>query len=479
MTDFPITDLQCDVAVIGAGTAGLAAERSARRAGAKTVIIDRSFSGTTCATVGCMPSKLLIAAAHSAHSAANAGEFGIRALDIRIDGKAVMQRVRRMRDDFVAATRDSIEEIAAESRLCGAARFVGQTVLDVKGRRVKASAVVIATGSSPSMPKTFEGLDNVLTNETVFEMTDLPASLAVIGAGPLGIELAQAFARLGVEVAVFDEGDTVAGIDDTAVAAAMHAILQREMPIHLGISLQAKAASGGIEICWSRKTSKDTSDNPPARQTFSHVLVAAGRHPNFEGLNLSATGIEQDDHGIPLFDRNTMQCGKAPIFLAGDVDADAPILHEASAEGAIAGNNAARFPDVIPSRRATPLALTFTDPPCARVGAPPSGDSLVGEVDYADQGRAKVENKNAGIIRLYADASGKLTGAGMAAPAADHMAHLLAWAIERGETAMDLLDLPIYHPTFEEGMRNALRQICRNADRSLADDRDAGSAPGT
>jgi dihydrolipoamide dehydrogenase len=465
-----VPDRSCDVAIIGAGTAGLSAERSARRAGAQTLLIDDRFAGTTCASVGCMPSKLLIAASKKAHAIAGAAEFGVHAGTVKIDGKAVMRRVRKLRDEFVASTLKSLDDIPDGVRLKGKAYFVEPGVVAAGNDRVAAKAIVIATGSRTAMPQPFEGLGNVLTNETVFELADLPVSLAVIGAGPLGLELAQAFARLGVDVEVFDEGNAIAALKDEAVANSLRHLLEAEFHLRLGTNVLASQVGNEIEISWS-----GASDG---KRRFSHVLVAAGRPPNVEGLVLEKAGVELDDHGVPVFDRTTMQCGSSPIFLAGDCNRDAPVLHEASAEGAIAGHNAARFPAIKPSKRSTPLAITFTDPPSASIGEPANDESVVGKADFLDQGRAKVEGRNAGLVHLYADKGGKLTGAALAAPEAEHLAHLIAWAIENEQTAMQLLELPIYHPTFEEGLRTALRQICKRIDISFGADRDEGSAPG-
>ncbi len=463
-------DIECDVAVIGAGTAGLSAERSARRVGAKTLLIDERFAGTTCASVGCMPSKLLIAAAKIAHGVAAASQFGIHPGSVVIDGKAVLQRVRTLRDEFVASALKSINELPGDARMKGKAKFISGDRLAVAGKIVRAKSIVIATGSRPSIPKTFDGLNNILTNETVFELDDLPASLAVVGAGPLGLELAQAFSRLGVDVVVFDERDTVAALKDKDVAKQLLGLLGREFTIHLGAEINASQVDQTIEISWSGASE--------GTKSFTHVLVAAGRPPNLSGLELAGTGLKLDEHGTPAFDRQTMQCGKSSIFLAGDCNADLPVLHEASAEGAIAGNNAARYPDIVSSRRSTPLAITFTDPPIASIGALAGDDTIVGVSEFYDQGRAKVEGHNAGVIRIYADDKGKLTGAAIAAPEGGHLAHMIAWAIEDQLTAMQLLEKPFYHPTYEEGLRSALRQICEQTQLSFGPDRDEGSAPG-
>ena len=192
-----MANLSCDVAIIGAGTAGLAAERAARKGGAKTLLIDDRFAGTTCASVGCMPSKLLIAAANAAFNARRASLFGIQT-QTSVDDRAVMARVRKERDKFVAATLRSIERIPDGIRLQQRARFTSRNTLELAdGTNVSAKAIVVATGSRPSVPEPFQKLgDIVLTNDTIFELSSLPMSIAVVGAGPLGLELAQALTRL-------------------------------------------------------------------------------------------------------------------------------------------------------------------------------------------------------------------------------------------------------------------------------------------
>lgn len=467
-----MADLICDVAIIGGGTAGLAAERSARAAGATTILIDDRFAGTTCATVGCVPSKLLIAAAHSAHAIRSASVFGIGAQEPEIDGVAVMNRLRKERDGLIAATIETIDEIPDGVRQKARARFVDRTTLELDdGRRVTARTVVIATGSRPHVPEMFQPLgDRVLTNDTIFDLPDLPGSVAVIGAGPLGLELAQALVRLGVDTIVLDEGDRLAGLHDDAVAADLGDILARELPIHLGVSLSVRRTDHAANLSWDGRAK--------GSKTVDYVLVATGRPPQLKGLGLEHTGLELDEHGTPIFDRDTLQCGDSAIFIAGDADADRPVLHEASSEGAIAGRNAASFPKVEPAARGVLFAIMFTDPPMATLGKL-ADDGVVGCASYADQGRARIEARNAGLVHLYAEpAEGRLTGAAMVGPGIDHIAHLIAWAIERGETATKLLELPFYHPTFEEGLKSALREICAAVYSPLPRDRDEGALAG-
>lgn len=466
-----MTTHTADVAMIGAGTAGLAAERHARRSGARTLLIDPAFRGTTCAAVGCMPSKLLISAADAAHGVAGAGEFGVHA-EARVDGKAVMQRVRRMRDEFAGGVRDSIADLPEGTCVRARASFEAPGVLALDtGDRVEARAVVIATGATPALPEPYEAVsDRVLTNESVFELEDLPESLGVIGAGPLGLELAQAMGRLGVRVEVFDAGATLAALP-AETGRALHHALSREFPIHLNCTPDPAPHAEGVELSWQGGSAR-----------FERVLVAAGRPPALEGLNLEAAGLELDDHGTPRFDPETLQCGEAPVFIAGDANHDRPVLHEASDEGTVAGRNACAWPDVGGAGRKVPMSVAFTRPEAAVIGHVPDPEDrgyVTGNVDFSDQGRAKVMARAQGLARIHADTEGRLVGADLCAPDAEHLAHLLAWAIQCGATATEVLEMPFYHPTLEEGLQTALRDICGQAGLDKPWQRDDDPLPGT
>ncbi|WP_405404556.1 dihydrolipoyl dehydrogenase [Paracoccus sp. Ld10] len=466
------SDLICDVAVIGAGTAGIAAERAARKAGKRTLIIDPEFRGTLCANTGCMPSKLLIAASHAAHAVRRAPVFGVHSGEPMIDGPAVMARVRAERDRFVEFTRESFDDLPQGTAIRARARFLGPTLLALDdGRRVRAGAVVIATGSSALVPETFRDLGpRILTNETIFELPDLPESLAVIGGGPIGLELAQAMGRLGVSVTLFDQGTRLGKARCDVVHDALHDAVARDMTLCLGVETVASADADGIRLTWT--------GDAQGEQVFSHVLVAVGRPPNLSDLDLKASGLKLDDHGTPTSDRTTLQCGSAPVFIVGDANADATLLHEASTEGAIAGANAAAFPDVTPRERSVAFALTFTDPPLAMVGTGPGDGVISGRSDYSNQGRARAEARAEGAVTLYADAQGRLSGADLCCPGGDHLAHLLAWSVQSGATATGLLAMPFYHPTLEEGLKAALRQICSETNQAEPAGRDFGTPPG-
>ncbi|ASK87724.1 dihydrolipoyl dehydrogenase [Sphingorhabdus sp. SMR4y] len=465
--------LRCDVAVIGAGTAGLAAERAARANGASTLLIDPHFNGTTCANVGCMPSKLLIAASHAAHAARSTDIFGIRVPTVDIDGQAVMQRVRDERDRFARLTRESIADIPARVRLRGRARFIASNSLELDdGRQVEARRIIIATGSSPFIPDQFAGLGKcLLTNETIFELEHLPVRLAVVGSGPIGLELAQAMARLGVEVTLFDQNERLGGIRCDKVHDSLKQIIETDLVLKLGVDIDASPTDAGAHLSWSGGES--------GQSDFDHVLVATGRPPNLDSLDLAAAGLELDDHGVPVHDRNTMQCGDSRIFLAGDVADDLPLLHEASQDGAIAGRNAVAYPASMQADRFPHFSITFTSPPVARIGQSEEDGVITRTADYSDQGRARVEGRNKGVLTLYAAApDGRLIGADLCTPDSEHLAHILTWAIQQGQTASQLLEMPYYHPTIEEGLKQALRTICAATPIDLPEDQDRGVPSG-
>ncbi|MDB5986889.1 MAG: dihydrolipoyl dehydrogenase [Nevskia sp.] len=454
--------LVCDVAIIGAGSAGLAANSAAHAAGATVLLIDRGPGGTTCARVGCMPSKLLLAAGDAAYAAQSAHRFGVSLpAGIAVDGAAVMARVRRERDRFVGSVLDGVAHIPADRKLLGSARFYGPNSLIVDDQtRVEARSIVIATGSTSLVPQQLDAVKaRVLTNETVFELATLPASLAVLGAGPLGLELAQGMARLGVKVALFDHGDKLGGLRDPSLLGVARKIFGAALDLRLRSEIQsASEAAAGVALKWRDAAGAEHVE------TFEYILVAAGRTPNLSELALERAGLALDPHGTPMFDRTTLQCGDSAIFIAGDADHDRPVLHEASAEGRIAGANAASYPKLDATARMTPLVIVFSDPNIAAIGVPfeqaKATAVVIGEASYEDQGRAKVFLQNAGLIRIYGDHEGRLLGAEMLGPAVEHSAHLLAWCVQQKLKAHEVLKFPFYHPTFEEGLRSALRDLC-------------------
>ncbi|MFW2403122.1 MAG: dihydrolipoyl dehydrogenase [Gammaproteobacteria bacterium] len=453
-----------DVAIIGAGTAGMNARRAVEKAGGRPLMIEADQYGTMCARVGCMPSKLLIAAADAAHEVAAAGAFGIDVPDgWRVDGRAVMKRVRRLRDRFVGGVIRQIEALPEDQLLRGHARFTGPTTLNVGDHTlVEAGAVVIATGSVPHIPPPFDAIrERVMINDDVFELDDLPASIAVIGTGIIGLEIGQAMHRLGVRTTLFARSDRLGPFTDPEVRAVANEILQDELDLRLNTKITAaEPVDAGVRIHFVE------SDGTAQEETFERVLVATGRIPNVFEVDLQATGLPVDDRGLPAWDPETTQCGDAPIFIAGDASGHIELLHEASDEGRIAGANALAYPDVESHVRRAPLAIAFTDPQIALVGRHHeqlNPDAVeIGQVSFARQGRATVMDRAAGLLRVYGDReSCAIIGAEFFGPRAEHMAHLLAWIVQEGLPVSKVLEMPVYHPVLEEGMRTALRDLAR------------------
>ena len=452
--------LTVDVAVIGAGTAGLAAYRAAVAGGRRAVIIEGGPYGTTCARVGCMPSKLLIAAAEAAHAPKKWSEFGLR-LDgtVKVDGKAVMARVKRERDRFVGFVLKGVEAIPEQDRIHGYARFVDDHTLQVdEHARIVFSRAVIATGSSPSVPGMFRLLgDRVIVNDGIFEWDGLPHSVAVFGPGVIGLELGQALHRLGVKVFMFGKDHLVGPFSDPVVRAYATAVFQQEFYLDADAEVREMTRTDdGVAIRFVDRAGGERTES------VEYVIAATGRAPTVRHLGLENTLLKLDARGVPIFDRHTMRCGDSHIFIAGDADNDLPLLHEAADEGRIAGENAARHPDIRPGKRRAPLAVVFSDPQLAVIGTRHAdlvpGRFVTGEVSFEDQGRSRVMLRNKGLLHVYADAAtGLLRGAELIGPDAEHLGHLLAWAIQGGLSVEQALEMPFYHPVVEEGLRTALR----------------------
>ncbi|HMB39897.1 MAG TPA: dihydrolipoyl dehydrogenase [Wenzhouxiangellaceae bacterium] len=460
----PSRQIDVDVAVIGAGSAGLVAFRQASKHADRVVLVEGGPYGTTCARVGCMPSKLLISAAETAHSAQHAGRFGIHPESVRIDGKEVMERVRRERDRFVGFVLDSVDKIPSEQKIKGTARFDGPNSLSVEGGpRINAQRIVIATGSRTHIVGFLKDAGSrLVTNDEVFDWTDLPESVAVFGPGVIGLEIGQALSRLGVRVRMFGVGGFVGPIKDPEIRKIALETFNSEFPLDPDAETTGVSETdSGVEISFRDQDGNEVSE------TFEYLLAATGRRPNVDGLGLEHAGLALDERGVPEFDRYTLRCGDSPVFIAGDVNNELPLLHEAADEGRIAGANAGRYPDVQTGNRRVPISVVFTDPQIATVGLTIQqtdercrGCFAVGSVNFENQGRSRVIGKNRGLLRVYGEhGTGRFMGAEMFGPAAEHIAHLLAWAAQQRMDIDQMLGMPFYHPVIEEGLRTALRAL--------------------
>jgi dihydrolipoamide dehydrogenase len=457
-----------DVAVIGAGTAGQNAFRQASKTTKNIVIINDGFWTTTCTTVGCMPSKLLVAAAGRAHDANHSDQFGIHGI-AQIDGAQVMARVQSERDRFAGFVTEQVESWPANKKISGRAHINEQGLIEVNDELIKADKIIVATGSSPFIPDGWADKlgKTLLTSDTVFELSDLPTSMAVIGAGSIGLEMAQAFTRLGVAVSLFNRARRVGGLQDNDINQKAIECLGQE----LTMELNSKVKEVGTQTA-------DGNENPTAFIDYEdsngkaqqwqgeYVLVATGRRNNIDQLGIENLGVELDDKNRPKdLDNNTGRIGDLQVYIIGDANAHIPLLHVASDEGfsvgsAVCPNNT----DAYIRPPATPLSIVFCEPQIANIGMSlpeieeAESHYVIGEVSFDNQGRSRIMGVNCGLLHIYTcKKTDKILGASMVAPDAEYIAHILAVAITNGLSVKDLLDSPFYHPTILEGLRTALR----------------------
>ena len=442
-----------DVAIIGAGTAGINALTKVREATDNFVLINGGILGTTCARVGCMPSKILIQISkdfYRRHVLAEEGINGGR--NMTVDVNRALTHVRELRDGFVDGIIEDVITPLGEKFIQGYAEFISPNELKVGKMSVWADKIIIAAGSRPMIPDHWRLFsDHILTTDTIFEQNDLPEDMAVIGLGAVGLELGLALRRLGFNISGFDEMDQIGGLEDPEVNQTAVEILGENFPMYLGAEVEIQKQGDRLKIVSAGKST-----------IVDKVLVSIGRISNIDGLHLERLGIELDNRGMPLFDEKTMQIGDLPIFIAGDVNGYYPVLHEATHEGKVAGYNAVNDPTV-GFRRKTPMTICFTEPNICTVGETwnhvRNRRPAVGAARFQG-GREKIMLQDHGMIRIYADGeSGRLLGTEMAAPGGEHLAHLLGWSIQQELTVFDLLAIPFYHPTIEETLYSALSNL--------------------
>lgn len=442
----------------------MGAFRNARLHSDNVYLIENNVFGTTCARVGCMPSKLLIAAAEARHHALHTDPFGVH-LDkdsIVVNGEEVMRRVKSERDRFVGFVVTDVEEWPADKRIMGSAKFIDEHTVQIDDHiQIAAKSFVIATGSRPVILPQWQSLgDRLIINDDVFSWDTLPKRVAVFGPGVIGLELGQALHRLGVKVEIFGLGGIIGGISDPVVSDEAKAVFGEELKLHLDAKTEVKLdADGNVEVHWEQDGEKGVF-------VAEYMLAAVGRRPNVDNIGLENINIDKDARGVPVADPLTMQTSIPHIFIAGDASNQLPLLHEAADQGKIAGDNAGRYPNIGSGLRRSTIGVVFTSPQIgfvglkyAQVAAQYQADEFViGEVSFKNQGRSRVMLVNKGHMRLYAEkATGRFIGAEIVGPAAEHLAHLLAWAHQMKMTVPQMLDMPFYHPVIEEGLRTALR----------------------
>ena len=454
-----------DVAIIGAGTSGLTARRQVAAKTDRYLVFDDGPLGTTCARVGCMPSKVLIQVANDFDRRKSFVKMGIHGQDkLQLSSAETMHFVRSLRDRFVRGVLSGGESWMQSHLVRERAHLISQNQLQAGQETFEFDRLIIGTGSRPIIPKPWQAFrSHLITTDQFFELETLPKSMAIIGLGVIGIELGQALHRLGVDVVGVTMGPQIAGVTDPKLQGYVLDKFRQEFAISTDGAVLKSINNKGHLIIESGDKSFEVEK----------ALVAVGRMPNLDGLGLENLEFEKDSDKRPKVDPNTLQLlGSPNIFIAGDVNGERTLLHEAADEGFIAGFNAVNKPECF--RRRTFLGITFCDPNIAMVGKSYEQlqsepiDYEVGEVSFEGQGRSIVKLKEQGLLRVYAEKkSGLLLGAELQAPDGEHLAHLLAWAISLKLTAQEALTLPFYHPVVEEGLRTALRDVVKKIDPTL------------
>ena len=442
-----------DLIVVGAGAAGLAAVRAGLRAGADVAVATDSAPGGDCTFTGCVPSKTLLAAAR--------------------DGLNFSEAMARVRSTVaqIAAT-ESVERLRTEGATVieGRARLVTHDTVTVGERRLTAPRIVVATGSRPRLPDDIAGLDEAqpLTNETVFDLTEAPESLGIVGGGATGCELAQALARLGVEVTLFESRQQLLpGTEPEVAALVAGALGQFGVAVRVETQVQSvePLPAGGVAV-HALFRDGTTQRNPV---TFEQLMVATGRVPSTEGLGLAEMKVKLDGSGHVITD-NRMMTSVNGVYAAGDVTARACLSHAADEMGRLAAGNSlgrgrrGRFRgDLVPS-------VVFTDPEVASVGVTPTSappGSRVAYLPLAEVDRAVTDGRTDGFIAIVAGprrllrnaGGGRILGATIVAPRAGEMVAEIVLAMRTGAFTGRLAQTSHAYPTWSSGVQKAAAQF--------------------
>lgn len=446
-----------NLVVIGAGTAGLVTAAGAAGLGARVALIERGLMGGDCLNVGCVPSKTLIRSARACAEIRRAAEFGIRnPLSAEPDFAAVMERVRRIRSGI--SRHDSARrftELGVDVYF-GAAKFSGAETVEVEGRTLRYKKAVIATGARAAAPP-IDGLSEAgyLTNETVFNLTELPRRLLVIGGGPIGCELAQAFSRLGSEVTIVEMTPQILGREDREAAAIVSRALIRDR-----VRLLLHAAVKSVGMRGREKVVSVVCPDQEQTIVVDEILVSVGRAPNVEGLNLESVGVVCDPRtGIVVNDR--MQTTNPKIYAAGDVALADKFTHAADASARIVIQNAL----FLGRKKASGLMIprcTYTDPEVAHVGLDDYEAEARGvrfdayRIALRDVDRAVTDGEEEGFVRIrVAAGTDRILGATIAARSAGEMISEITLAMA-GNIGLGAIAAVIHpYPTRAEAIRRA------------------------
>ncbi len=440
-----------DLVVLGGGSGGLSVASAAARVGAKVALIEKYRLGGECTHTACVPSKALIEAARLAHRIRSADALGIRVGSIDVDFGAVMNRVRAVVSEFAGSGSGGSLRAKGIDVYQGSPVFEAYDTVLVDGTtRISGQKFVIATGSRPKIPD-IPGLADVgyHDNTTIWNLTERPASLTVIGAGPTGMELAQAFARLGTDVTVLADADHILPREDPEVSERVETSLAAEgITFRTGVEVTGVSSRDGLKVC----TYREQATQKTGEAVSTHLFIAVGRLANVEGLNLDAVGIHADPaHGIEVDDYLLTRSQR--ILAIGDVLHDHQYTHAAEREAAVAFQNAVLH---IPKRidySAMPRA-TFVDPEVATVGLSEAEardqhpEVRTFRAEFADLDRARIDGRTEGFAKLVATPAGKILGATVVGENASLILQEFVVAMEHGLTLKDIAETVHIYPSY-------------------------------
>lgn len=443
-----------DIVVIGGGTAGLVTAAGSAGIGARVALVEQERLGGECLWTGCVPSKALIAAARAAQDARNATRFGVRTGDVENDFAVAMAWVVQAQRGI--EPHDSPERFRSlgVDVISGHARFTGYRTLTVGERVLTANRIVIATGSKPAIPP-IAGLADVpyLTNETIFSIQRLPASLLVLGGGPVGLELAQAFARLGSEVNVVEAATQLLPHEDQELAEALADRLRADgVRLHLGVAVTNVAANGG------RIRISGTASGPLTLDGEA-LLVATGRTPNLALLEPEKGGVEVAKGGIVV--NRSLRTTARRVWAAGDCVGPLRFTHVADYQARLVVRNAF-FPFRAKANYTVVPWVTFTDPELAHVGLTESeardrlGDDMrIWRRPFTNVDRAVVDGETHGLVKLITDPKGRIFGGHILGHGAGGMIGEIVLAMKNGISASSLSGTIHAYPTYPEAIKQA------------------------
>ena len=441
--------LKPDICVIGAGSGGLSVAAAAAAFGVSVVLIEKGEMGGDCLNTGCVPSKALIAAGKSAHTIKMAGAFGIKAGKVKVDFQKVHDHIHQVIETIAPADSQERFEALGVQVLRETARFTDKKTVSAGRYQIKARRFVIATGSTPFIPP-IAGLDTVEfeTNETIFNRTKNPGSMIIIGGGPIGMEMAQAHHRLGVNVTVV-EGDRALGKDDPELTKiVLDKIRQEGVTIHEKSKVVEVKKSGDDGVSVELETEEGN-----LILTASSLLVATGRKPTTSGLGLEQAGIDFDRRGISVSKK--LRTSNRRVYAIGDVTGGLQFTHMA---GDQAGLVIRAILFRLPAKENTHIIpwCSYTDPELAHVGHnEQSARQKFGKISvlrwpYHENDRAQTERKTEGLIKIVTRANGKIEGVSIAGANAGEMMNFWAFVIAQDMKVKDILSYVSPYPTMGE-----------------------------